>query len=43
MNTRFLLIVNAMYFSNPLGITSTLTSKLPISFIIKWLSYPLKL
>ena len=35
MNTKFLFSVNAMYFSNPLGITSTFTSKLLTSFIIK--------
>ena len=35
---RFLLIVKAMYFCNPFGMTLTFTSNLPISFNIKLLS-----
>ena len=38
IKTEFLLIVKAMYFSNPFGITLTFTSDLPISHIIKQLS-----
>ena len=34
MKIKFLFIVKAMYFSKPLGITSTFTSNFPISFII---------
>ena len=35
IKTKFLLIVKAMYFSNPFGITLIFTSNLPISYIIK--------
>ena len=35
MKTKFLLIVKAMYFSNPFGMTLTFTSNLLISLIIK--------
>ena len=35
VKSKLLLIVTAMYFSNPFGITFTFTSNLPISFIIK--------
>ena len=38
IKTKLLLIVKAIYFSNPFGITFTFTSKLPISLINKWLS-----
>ena len=41
IKTKFLLIAEAIYFSNPFAIT--LTSNLPISCIIKWLSQPFKL
>ena len=39
----FLWVVKAMYFSNPFGITLIFTSNLPISCIIKWLTYSFKL
>ena len=35
IKTKLLLIVKAIYFFNPFGITFTFTSKLPISFINK--------
>ena len=35
IKTRFLLIVKAMHFSNPFGMTLTFTSDLLISLIIK--------
>ena len=35
IKNRFLLIVKAMYFSNPFGMTLNFTSKLLMSFIIK--------
>ena len=35
IKTKILLIVKAMYFSNPFGITLTFTSNLPISLLIK--------
>ena len=35
IKTKFLLIVKAVYFSNPFGITLVFTSKLPIPCVIK--------
>ena len=35
IKTKFLLIVEGMYFSNPFGIAVTFTSNLSISLIIK--------
>ena len=43
IQTKFLLIVKAMCFSNPFGVIPTFTSNLPIFCMIKWLSEPLKL
>ena len=43
IKTKFLLIVKAMYFSNPFGLTVFFTLNLLFSFIIKWLSKPLRL
>ena len=42
-NKNLLLIIKAMYFSNPFGIPLTPISNLHISCTIKWLSKPFKL
>ena len=43
ITTKFLFRINAMYFSNPFGVTSIFTSNLLSSQKIEWLSLPLKL
>ena len=43
IKTKFLLIVKAMYFGNPFGVTLIFALNLLISCMIKWLSQSFEL